>query len=173
MMNQTFLIRDARPGDAEKLIHVHFNAVHAIVEEFYPKEVLDAWSPAPAAGRYAWMREMIRNRSNLILVGEVAGESASFCMASRDTGFIKALYVDPRFSRQRLGKQLLLSAENQLAGLGVSRLVLNASMNAVGFYRAMGYRVGEEGSQTLSDGSEMKCCTMHKTFSAPAGEMPA
>ena len=167
MTNQAFLIRDARPGDAEKLIHVHFNAVHAIAEGFYPEALLEAWSPAPTTGRYSWMCEMIGNLSNLILVGEVAGEIASFCMASRDDGFIKALYVDPRFSGQGLGKHLLLSAEKQLAGLGVSRLVLKASMNAVGFYGAMGYCVVEEGWQTLSDGSEMKCCTMHKTL-APA-----
>ncbi|MFH1432346.1 MAG: GNAT family N-acetyltransferase [archaeon] len=65
---------------------------------------------------------------------------------------VKGMFVDPKFQGKKLGKKLLDFLENCARESGVFKLVLDSSLNGVGFYRRNGYvfvedRVYETGLQ--------------------------
>jgi predicted GNAT family N-acyltransferase len=58
---------------------------------------------------------------------------------------IRQMAVDPSRQRQGLGQRLLRAVEEQLCEAGVERTSLHARVEAVPFYRSLGYAVvGEE-----------------------------
>jgi len=154
----------AAESDAESLIHLHYAAVQNIEGRFYPQKVLAAWSPPPSPARYAWMRGMISTDGQPVWVTKQMGKTCGFSISTLADGFIKALYIHPAFAGQGIGKCLLTFTEQQLAQQGRATATLKASINAVAFYQAAGYRVIAPATQTLGDGSEMKCLEMEKAL---------
>ena len=159
-------VRHAATEDAERLVWLHYDAVHAMAREDYPQGILDSWSPRPDERRYAWMRTQIESDNSQILVAEsVDGATGGFCMFSPSEGFVHAIYVAPGLARKGIGRELLSRAESVIAENGVAQAKLNASKNALPFYESEGYEVIERSTQGLADGSEMECFKMHKVLS--------
>lgn len=163
-MSNQLTIRKAQVADAERMIHVHFNAVHGIPENIYSQAVLLSWSPTPCSNRYEWMRDVVHSPSRLALVAELGFEICAFSICSLTDAFIQAIYVDPKFSGRGIGKDLLSYFENNFLQAGFSTVKLNSSINAVDFYRPLGYRVNTQTTQSLDDGTEMVCYEMQKTL---------
>jgi GNAT superfamily N-acetyltransferase len=162
MPHLSLVIRPPQSKDAEAIVHIHFAAVHHISSEFYPPALLEAWSPTPNASRYEWMRGMIGSPANAVLVAEIELTLSGFAIYTPETGFIRALYVAPEFSGRGVGKTLLSFIEKQLAQAGVHTATLNASLNAVEFYRRAGFNALQPTTQTLSNGMELECVEMQK-----------
>jgi len=76
-------------------------------------------------------------------VALVDGEIAAFSYANRIDGSIWALFVDPRFEGQGLGKQLLALATDWLFSLGLTRVTLSTGTHtrAAQFYTRRGWRL--------------------------------
>jgi len=166
-VNSFAAIRPAQSSDAEDLIQVHYDAVQAISHEFYSQELLDAWSPPPSVSRYEWMRTIIVSDNRTVFVAEIQNEVCGFSICLLRESLIYALYISPNSVRRGLGKVLLNHTENHLAHVGVSRAKLNASINAVQFYKTMGYSIIRPSTQALADGSEMDCFEMKKDLQSP------
>ncbi len=148
---------------------LHHRAVHAVAPGTYPSAILESWSPPPGPVRFAWMAERIADPGNAVLVAEIDGTIAGFVFAAPASGWIRALYVDPGYARNGVGQELLGAAEVRLRAAASPRAGLNASLNAVAFYEAQGYRVIEATTQELHDGSRMDCLAMDKDLtSGPA-----
>jgi GNAT superfamily N-acetyltransferase len=75
-------------------------------------------------------------------VALVEGEIVAFSYANRIDGSIWALFVDPRFEGQGLGKELLARACGWLFSLGFRRVTLStgARTRAAQFYTQLGWR---------------------------------
>lgn len=75
-------------------------------------------------------------------VALVDGEIVAFSYANRIDGSIWALFVDPRFEGQGLGKELLARATGWLFSLGFRRVTLStgARTRAAQFYTRLGWR---------------------------------
>jgi len=160
------LIRDACLADAERVVMLHHAAVHAGAQREYSRKVLDAWSPPPDERRFAWMRGQIAAGKNRVLVAELPdGSVAGFCIFGAPDGFVHAVYVAPDSAGGGIGRQLLLAAEREISAASVSEARLNASLNAVAFYRAAGYAVVRPAQQVLGDGAQMDCMEMLKELS--------
>ncbi|MEM8515016.1 GNAT superfamily N-acetyltransferase [Massilia sp. MP_M2] len=73
----------------------------------------------------------------------VDGDIVAFSYANRIDGSIWALFVDPRFEAQGLGKQLLSLATAWLFSLGFSRVTLStgAGTRAAQFYARLGWQL--------------------------------
>lgn len=71
------------------------------------------------------------------------GEIVAFSYANRIDGSIWALFVDPRFEGQGLGKQLLSLATDWLFSLGFRRVTLSTGTHtrAAQFYTGLGWRL--------------------------------
>jgi GNAT superfamily N-acetyltransferase len=76
-------------------------------------------------------------------VALVDGEIVAFSYANRIDGSIWALFVDPRFEGQGLGKQLLSLATAWLFSLGFNRVTLStgAGTKAAQFYTHLGWQL--------------------------------
>jgi len=76
-------------------------------------------------------------------VALVDGEIAAFSYANWIDGSIWALFVDPRFEGQGLGKQLLSLATDWLFSLGFRQVTLSTGTHtrAAQFYTRLGWRL--------------------------------
>jgi GNAT superfamily N-acetyltransferase len=76
-------------------------------------------------------------------VALVDGKIAAFSYANRIDGSIWALFVEPRFEGQGLGKQLLSLATDWLFSLGFTRVTLSTGTHtrAAQFYTRRGWRL--------------------------------
>jgi len=76
-------------------------------------------------------------------VAQVDGEIVAFSYANRIDGSIWALFVDPRFEGQGLGKQLLSLATDWLFSLGFRRVTLSTGTHtrAAQFYTRLEWRL--------------------------------
>ncbi len=76
-------------------------------------------------------------------VALVDGEIVAFSYANKIDGSIWALFVDPRFEGQGLGKQLLSLATTWLFSLGVTQVTLSTGTRtrAAQFYKRLGWRL--------------------------------
>ena len=76
-------------------------------------------------------------------VALVDGEIVAFSYANKIDGSIWALFVDPRFEGQGLGKLLLSLATTWLFSLGVTQVTLSTGTRtrAAQFYKRLGWRL--------------------------------
>ena len=143
---------------------MHYEAVHQTAFEFYPYEILEVWSARPGEARYIWMRNVIANGDNVVVVGEVDSCILGFGIFVPRLEEICALYVHPASGRRGVGKAILQVLEMRAAEEGNMRIRLNASLNAEPFYRSNGYTSLARGKFRLSAGHEMDCVKMEKRF---------
>jgi putative acetyltransferase len=77
---------------------------------------------------------------------------------------VRAPYVSPAASGQGVGQEILRELENRAAAQGITRIQLNASLNADTFYRRHGYETLSRSTLRLSDEHEMDCIRMGKNL---------
>jgi [ribosomal protein S18]-alanine N-acetyltransferase len=125
----SLLIRDARPGDFERL--------HAIDRAAFPPEL--AYSRRELA---LW----IGSRGCRTWVAEAAGEVVGFvvaCLERRGLAHLATLDVVPEQQRRGVGGRLLATAEAWLWEAGARRIALETAAGEAGaraFYERHGYR---------------------------------
>ncbi|QLH62336.1 GNAT family N-acetyltransferase [Serratia symbiotica] len=76
-------------------------------------------------------------------VAEIDGVTRAFAMADADNATIFALFVEPGFEGQNLGRNLMNEAEKWLAEMGCQQIWLETDSNTLvranGFYRHTGW----------------------------------
>jgi putative acetyltransferase len=162
-------VRAAKPTDAEAIIHVHYAAVHETASAYYPPKILEAWSRKPDEARYQWMRQMIAQGDEIVIVAEIQSEILGFGLLIPKLRELRALYVHPAAGRQGIGKKILQALESRAVAEDISCLQLNASLNAEAFYQCHGYKTLSQGRLRLSSEQEMDCLKMEKAFDRDGG----
>ena len=156
------IVRTARLSDTEAIVHVHYAAVHAIPDELYSSEIKEAWSRLPDEARYQWMRNIITQGNELIVVAEDDNGIVAFGVVSPESRELRALYVHPSVGGRGIGRTLVQKLESRCIGQGIRSLRLNASLNAELFYRKHGYRILQRDTFKLSADHHMACVKMEK-----------
>lgn len=152
----TMHIRSAIASDAPGICRVHQRAVRLLCCAAYSPAQIEAWiGPRRAEDYIASMTNGER-----LWVAEISGTVVGFAGVQDDE--ITAVYVDPEHTRHGFGQLLLQAAEQSAQAHGVDCLFLEASLNAVAFYRHAGY--GAEAPQThrLRSGIAIPCVRMTK-----------
>ncbi|HFV9292216.1 GNAT family N-acetyltransferase [Serratia fonticola] len=76
-------------------------------------------------------------------IAEIDGIARGFAMADADNASVFALFVEPGFERQGIGRNLMVEVEKWLAGMGCQQIWLETDRNrlvrANGFYRHIGW----------------------------------
>ena len=67
-------------------------------------------------------------------------------------GLIEAVYVDPDAARRGIGAALVAALEREARARGARTLALDASLNSVPFYRALGFDVDAAAQHPLAPG---------------------
>lgn len=65
---------------------------------------------------------------------------------TEEYGYIRELWVAPKYRRTGSGGQLMALAEQYFSDLGMSQILLKAEPRAEGFYKKLGYAVSDTAS---------------------------
>ena len=156
-------VRLARPQDAEQMHHIHVNSVRQLCAIDYTKEQIEAWvghlNPET-------LRQYIINgaRYEVQFVAEDENGTIIGFSAFDKNGDINAVYVHPDYTRQGVGKQLLKAVENEALAHNFTKLQISASITALPFYKANGYKFIKYSSHRLRSNVKIPCALLEKTL---------
>lgn len=128
-------MRRARLDDALRIRNLHVRSIRILCRHEYTLRQITAWSGKRTAASF---RRAMTAGGEMMFVAEASGRLAGFSSLHGDG--IYALYVHPRYARHGVGTRLLAVAERRAARRGVTRVWLDATLTALPFYRARGYR---------------------------------
>jgi L-amino acid N-acyltransferase YncA len=157
-------IRRSRHEDCQSIGNVHSAAVAGIRTTLYTPEEIQAWAVPKRLESY---QESIR--INEFFVAEEDGIIIGFGVLNPEDTVVEAVYVSPGAGRRGIGLALLRKLEERAHALGLGVLRLNASLNAVPFYKRAGYVAQEESKYRLSTGVEIACVPMVKLIDLEGG----
>jgi putative acetyltransferase len=157
-------IRPARIEDAKNTAQALFNSVHGTGTQFYPKAICEAWSPPLTDKRVREFADAISSTTEVMFVAEVDGQIAGFASLVPKNSELRAVYVDPRYGRQGIGKQLLEKVEAEARARGIRKLAMDASLSAEAFYKSQGYVEISRIEHILSSGGKMRAVKMEKVL---------
>ena len=155
-----FPLRPAVAADADEIWAVRVRAIDRGCRGHYPAEVIDEWLASPMPASFSALVE-----AEKFIVAVSGSRIAGFGGLKPSVAEIEALFVDPDFTGQGLGRRLLTQVELLALELGLSRVSLKASLNSVTFYRSAGYIEGPTGHHTSLTGLRLACVHMDKVFS--------
>ena len=155
-----FTVRRAVGEDAEGIWRVHVSAIRGVASSHYTPEEIEAWAGPRRPEHYA---EAIRNKE--FYVAEEDGAVTGFGALNPAEGEVEAVYVSPEVVRRGVGSAILRRLEERARALGLKSLKMDASLNAVLFYRSAGYEPRGGMKHRLSSGVEIGCVFMTKELS--------
>jgi GNAT superfamily N-acetyltransferase len=153
------ITRKTNASDAEKISELIYSLMHLFFSESDGKGAENFLQMSTPAGLAAFMVQPNIN----YLLGE---EDGVFCgvVAVRNNSHLQHLYVVPSFQGRGVGKYLWETARDQAAAAGNNgEFTVNASLNAVPFYKRMGFVA--TGDVLLAGGlrfQPMKLSSIHK-----------
>jgi len=115
-------------------MQVRMAAIRVLASSHYPKAEIDGWCASRTAATY---RASIERQA--MLVEEMEGVVVAFGLLNQEATHIDGVYVYPSHSRQGVGLRILRALEAMAAERGIKAITLDASLNAVEFYRQAGY----------------------------------
>ncbi len=155
-----FTVRRAREEDSEGIWRVHTRAIRGIASSHYTPEEIEAWARPRQPEHYV---EAIRNKE--FYVAEEDGAVIGFGTLNHHENEIEAVYVSPEVVRRGAGSAILRRLEERARDLGLKSLKMDASLNAVPFYRSAGYESQKVTKHRLASGVEIGCVLMTKELS--------
>ncbi len=153
------VVRPAVPADAHAIFMLHMAAIQELGASHYSPTQLAAWRGDRSAASYA---TPIANAA--IWVAVDAASVVGFGQLNVSHAVVEAVYVLPSRSRCGIGRELLAILERRAVAAGLSKLALDASLNAVAFYAACGYGTVEKCRHELRPGVFLPCVRMDKTL---------
>lgn len=123
--------------DINKLIDLCKASIEYCCSKDYEKGQINYWKENLIPDMF---KSIEQNPQNYL--GFVATENSQItgtCFLDLKNNKIKGLYVKPEFLGKKIGKQIMLKTEEEASKLGIKELELDASLNAIGFYKSIGY----------------------------------
>jgi putative acetyltransferase len=148
-------IRPATEADADGILELHVRAIRETCSWHYTAEQIEAWVGPKKAEHY---HEPIRDQR--LFVAENAGRVVGFGDYDATRNEISAVYVDPDFGGQGIGRALFQVVIGELKARGFTEAEVDASLNSVPFYQAMGCRIMEQRLHTFRPGVSIPCVRM-------------
>ncbi len=155
------VIRRAKEIDCKAILRVHVRAIREIAKSHYTLEEVEAWARPRKPEHYT---ESVRDKE--FYVAEENGVVIGFGTLNQVQGEIEAVYVSPEVARRGVGKTILQKLEERAQDLNIKLLKLDASLNAVPFYKSEGYKPQKETKHRLTSGVEIGCVLMVKELSS-------
>lgn len=156
-------IRRAVEADAREISLIRKVSVAEVCRTHYPADQIARWAGVGSPPHPQTYEQLMRDA--LVYVAEVDGVLVGFGVLSTERTTLSALYVLPDYLRQGVGSQLFDAMEAEARAAGVTRIVLNATLNAVAFYETCGFVTFCEETHTLSGGLTLRCVRMEKSLS--------
>lgn len=154
-----FEIRRATLDDARIAFDIRLQAIrHQCIGAYYSEQQMLDWTRGSAEDGYDTLM------AKHFYLGCVDGEAVATGMLDLQHREIGAIFILPDFMQRGLGTRVLYFLEDLARDLGLAEVCLDATLNAVDFYRRCGY-VGEGSAIYQSpSGLQLACVPMVKTL---------
>lgn len=152
-------VRSAVQSDCQAIWEVHISSIRHVCAGVYSADQIEAWAVPLDPGRY---REVIDKL--VVVVAEEAREVVGFGQLDPARCLVQAVYVRPDRLRAGVGGALLRELENRARSLGCREMRLMSTLNAVPFYRAMGFERLGDAMHELADGTRLPCVDMKRSL---------
>jgi len=150
-------LRRAIPADCEQIARLHEASIRGLGTASYTPEEVDSWAAHLTVTPKRYLPAIERSDVLLAVAGpDVVG------FAALNGQEVSAVYVSPTHTRHGVGRMLMDELIRLASERGIEDLHLNASMNAIPFYEAMGFAAIESTTWHSRGGLEMACLRMGK-----------
>ncbi|MBD3388622.1 MAG: GNAT family N-acetyltransferase [Candidatus Altiarchaeales archaeon] len=130
----TVRVRRFRDGDARKASDMIRKTQREVNSRYYSRSVIERLCKTMTPGK---MKEYSEER---IFYVAVDGEKIVGTVTLAEDNHIGTLFVHPRYHNMGVGRKLMEKIEEVARKRGVKRMRLSAAVNAVGFYKRIGYK---------------------------------
>ena len=151
-------LRPFLPADTPVLAAIFVAAIEELTGDDYTQAQQEAWAAA-ADDEVTFGKKLA---GELTLIATVQGSPVGFA-AFKGADRIDMLYVHPGVAGQGVGAMLCDALEKLAAARGTKSLLVDASDNALEFFRKRGYVAQQRNSVTI-DGEWLANTTMQKTL---------
>ena len=165
--NLTFEIRRAGVADAGEIAAAHLDAIRSIGPRYYEAAIVSAWGAAIEGALY--LNAMARGEAFFIAAGRRNDRHEVFGFSSHridGNAHGTAVYVRGFAARHGIGSALFRAAEASAVAAGATSIEIDASLAAVEFYKALGFKEVGRGKHRLPSGQAMACVFMRKNLDA-------
>lgn len=149
-------IKRATPHDAHSAFEIRREAIRSQCIGAYTAEQMQLWTRGNAEDGYSALME------KPFYLGWVKGKPVATGMLDLDNNEVGALFVLPQFTGRGYGKAMLDHLESLARELSIEAVVLDATLNAAGFYRGCGYVGDKHAVYHSPSGLELACIPMTK-----------
>ncbi len=156
-------IRFERVTDADgpEFHELRRNAIRAGCAEHYASSQIEVWTePSADMG----LRKPIPEHFYFAKIGDVTVACGMLDVAS---GRIDAMFVLPAYFGRGIGQAMMRHLEAIARDHGLQNLTLDATLNAVTFYRSQGFQGDAAGTYHSPRGITLECVPMRKPLAGP------
>lgn len=151
-------LRPANPADAAAMVAVHAASVDAERGRGdYDDRQIRAW-----AWRHTPEQLAERMSRRVFVVAETSDDLVAYGQLDIVAGVLRSLHVAPEWQRQGIGERVAEALLAKAHAAGLSAVGLDASLNAVPFYRSLGFTELDRVDHPLANGRSMTCVRMVK-----------
>ena len=134
------MIREARYSDVEEICRVINESNYWAYKDIIPKK----YFKYPIVTPSDVLRDMVRMKFFVYeFEGKIIGVAALEPRVREGIGYVRRVYVHPKYQRRGIGTMLMNYIENHAKKLGIRKLYLvvhEKAVWAINFYRKLGYR---------------------------------
>ena len=147
-------LREVRASDLDAIAAMQEISIMVLGTPVYGADKARAWARLGYQFRYDLIGEgafwVAEHEQRLLGVGGWSPDSQE-----ADLAWIRYLFVHPEATRRGIGRRLVEQAEGSARAAGRPRLRVWSSLNAVGFYRAVGYLLERRARWPVRTGIEL------------------
>jgi putative acetyltransferase len=155
-------VRAFRENEAATFLDIHGRSIRGLAAQHYPTAVIEAWAVPPTTENIRGF--LLNSDGEVRLIAELDGEPVGIGALILANSELRACYVLPEVARKGVGSALVREIERLASAHRLTRLHLQASVNAEPFYAALGYDVVERGEHVLRTGQRMAAVKMEKSL---------
>ena len=166
-LNINFEVRRAGLRDVDEIAAAHLDSIRSIGSLYYDAAIVSDWAARVKGDLYK--NAMDRGEVFWIAIGELSDQPAVLGFSSHridEDEHRTAVYVRGNAARHGLGSALFRTAEGAAITAGATSIHVDASLAAVGFYKANGFEEVGRGEHRLWSGRPMACVFMRKILTA-------
>lgn len=154
-------IRKYSKNDAQSLLALYHDTVHAVNSKDYTAEQLDAWIPSAVESVDTWKERFAKEKA---LIAEIDGHITGFATLGYSGKGLGMLYVSKDFQGKGVGSMLLKKIEKKLTKKNVEVASAEVSITARPFFEKRGY-VWVKDNRKMINGHEFLNFIMEKKLS--------
>lgn len=151
------IVRRATYADIYSIARIHESAIRS-TDAYYTDKQIESWAANIVPEAYL---PYIAASDFFVVVEEETGV-LGFASLDQRSAEVGAVYVDPAHTRRGAGRRLMNAIEEAARRANLTRLEVTASLNALPFYRAVGFSLIEHATSRTREGVEMPCGRMAK-----------